>query len=65
MSNVSTGDRQSIARHVVVALVAVIVAAISVNAYFDWKFGEVLAEMETIQRSISTHMGQIKALLKE
>lgn len=62
MSNVSTGDRQSIVRSVLLGLFVTVALVIGggwfVNDWIDAKF-------DSLQRSMSAHFGQVKAMLKE
>lgn len=62
MSNISTGDRQSIARTVILGVVVVAVAILGggwlLNEWIDAKF-------ERQARSMNAHFGQIKSMLRD
>lgn len=62
VSGVSTGDRQSIVRSVLLGLIVAAALAVSagyfVNSWIDGK-------LDTMQRSNAAHFGQIKAMIKD
>lgn len=69
MSQVSPGDRSSIARHVVLSVVAAlaIVAAVLFGAdmWMERKVQRIEARMEAQYRSVVVHLGQVKARLPD
>lgn len=73
MSRISTDDRQSIARSVVLTAILAALVTIGVGALFhnymtaqlDARHNALTTKLETYRNSMNAHFGQVKSMLKE